>query len=403
MSKQLTLNNIVIESRESDNFINATQLCKAGGKRFKNWTCLDQTNLLMEELKNRLKCEGKILPSHEIKVIDVKRGNSKNFSQGSWIHPDLAVQLAQWISPAFSIQVSRWIRELFITGTVSIDSQKTDEELKNLQDQLHQRDTQIKKLETRQLKLESFVKNIQMLEKNQIFYLATTKNHASQSRFEYGGVKASKDLRGRLATYNTGRAEGDLYYYCNIFNCNNYKVIEDRIGSILYQFKDKMNSSKEMLHLRYNLLAEITDFICNNYDREVEYINKRCQHFLNNTIEGDDIIPPEIDLRDRMEISIKKNGKSTNNKKIDITGWDDQKIDQTITNIINLCAVEKKKTHYDFITQKNLVALELTWGLITPYLDTYYGITKTDWRARFKDLLNKESPKKLRIKGIKWI
>ncbi len=26
----------------------------------------------------------------------------------SWIHPDLAVQLAQWISPTFALQVSRW-------------------------------------------------------------------------------------------------------------------------------------------------------------------------------------------------------------------------------------------------------------------------------------------------------
>jgi hypothetical protein len=30
-----------------------------------------------------------------------------------WIHPDLAIQLAQWISPIFALQVSKWIRELF--------------------------------------------------------------------------------------------------------------------------------------------------------------------------------------------------------------------------------------------------------------------------------------------------
>jgi hypothetical protein len=38
-------------------------------------------------------------------VIDIKNGGNHS---GSWIHPDLAVQLAQWISPKFALQVSRW-------------------------------------------------------------------------------------------------------------------------------------------------------------------------------------------------------------------------------------------------------------------------------------------------------
>jgi hypothetical protein len=110
----LALNNIVIESRKSDNFINATQLCKAGGKKFNDWYRLDSTKELKEELKRRFNAG---IPAFKKSLVDIKKGR---YNSGSWIHPDLAVQLAQWISPSFAIQVSRWIRELFITGSVKI-------------------------------------------------------------------------------------------------------------------------------------------------------------------------------------------------------------------------------------------------------------------------------------------
>lgn len=48
----LKLNNVVIESRSSDNFIDATQLCKAGGKKFNNWFQLDTTKRLITLLEN---------------------------------------------------------------------------------------------------------------------------------------------------------------------------------------------------------------------------------------------------------------------------------------------------------------------------------------------------------------
>ena len=259
---------------------------------------------------------------------------------------------------------------------------------------------QIAKLESKQLKLESFVRNIKKLDKTQLFYIGTTPNYAHQNRFEYGGVKDPKDLKSRLATYNTGHAEGDLFYYTKIFKCNNYKLIEERLGSVLMQFKDKPDSRKEMIHLRYNLLIEVVEFICDNYDREIEYINTRCQQFLSETIEQDSIVPDSIDLNDYMEITVNKNG-IMKQKRIDITDWSDERINQTIEDIINLCANEKKKVQYDFSTQKNSLALELTWSLITPYFDAYNGLTRSAWRNRFKHWLTAENPKQLRIKGIK--
>jgi hypothetical protein len=98
MTHQLTLNNNIIETRDGDNYVNATQLCKAGGKKFNDWYRLEATKELIRELE---KMTG-------LKVADVKQGR---YHSGSWIHPDLAVPLAQWISPTFALQVSQWVRE----------------------------------------------------------------------------------------------------------------------------------------------------------------------------------------------------------------------------------------------------------------------------------------------------
>ena len=106
------LNGIVILCRE-DGYIDATRLCKAGGKQFKHWNCLEST----KELVNALILKVGITT---VKLIDSKKGKYG----GSWVHPDLAIQLAQWISPMFSLQVSSWVRELAMSGSVVLRYEK---------------------------------------------------------------------------------------------------------------------------------------------------------------------------------------------------------------------------------------------------------------------------------------
>ena len=64
-------------------------------------------------------------------LIDIKKGNSSKFEQGSWIHPDLGIHLAQWISPSFALQVSRWTRELMLFSKVELGQEKSNKELEN--------------------------------------------------------------------------------------------------------------------------------------------------------------------------------------------------------------------------------------------------------------------------------
>ena len=105
-----------------DGMINATELCKAGGKKFNHYHNLKQTQEFIKELE-----KSENIP--ESKLIIVKHGgisesvnlNSLNPKiQGTWIHRKVAYNLAQWISPYFAVQVSKILDELFTKGEVKL-------------------------------------------------------------------------------------------------------------------------------------------------------------------------------------------------------------------------------------------------------------------------------------------
>ena len=176
----LELNGIVMLCRE-DGYIDATKLCQAGGKKFNDWYRLEQTNDLIQALNLKTGIDA-------IKLIDSKKGRYG----GSWIHPDLAVQLAQWISPMFSLQVSSWVREIALTGGVMLMHEKTSDELIELQ-------KNYRKLESNHNKL---------LEKRQyhkfklgsVFYIISD-NESNRVKFKPGfkGV----DINVRLAQHRS--------------------------------------------------------------------------------------------------------------------------------------------------------------------------------------------------------
>lgn len=103
---ELKLNDITIKIRESDNFINATQICNAGGKKFKNW----YHNLATKEIIKALEVYLTSIGQFNKPLIDIIL-TGLNKGRGSYIHPYLITHLAQWVSPSFSLHVSIWIHE----------------------------------------------------------------------------------------------------------------------------------------------------------------------------------------------------------------------------------------------------------------------------------------------------
>jgi hypothetical protein len=106
-----------------DGYIYATGLCKVAGKKMYDWSRLKETR----NLKSTLEKSETGIPAAQL--IEVYRGNSSKYSQGTWIHPDLGLNLAQWCSTNFSAQVSKWLRELIYTGKVELGNEKSNEEI----------------------------------------------------------------------------------------------------------------------------------------------------------------------------------------------------------------------------------------------------------------------------------
>ena len=101
-----------VHQRETDGYINATQLCKAAEKLFANYRRNDSTEEFLQELSS-------VMRIRITELVQVTQGGLPN-AQGTWVHPDVAINLAQWLSPRFAVQVSKWVRELLTKGQVSI-------------------------------------------------------------------------------------------------------------------------------------------------------------------------------------------------------------------------------------------------------------------------------------------
>lgn len=116
-----------------DGYIHATALCKASKKRVNHWLSLSETKKLVKKVEEKLRNNEATIPAsqNEKQLIEVYKGNTSKYSQGTWIHPDLGINLAQWCCPSFSLQVSQWIRELIFTDKVEIGKEKNDEEISN--------------------------------------------------------------------------------------------------------------------------------------------------------------------------------------------------------------------------------------------------------------------------------
>jgi len=108
--------NIAVSFRE-DGYLNATQIAAHFGKLPKDYLKTEQTQQYISALAESLSERTKIL-TDENQLVIVKKGNSKNFTQGTWLHPKLAIHFARWLDPKFAVWCDEQI-EAFLSGKVS--------------------------------------------------------------------------------------------------------------------------------------------------------------------------------------------------------------------------------------------------------------------------------------------
>jgi len=245
----ITINSITITSRHLDHYVNATELCQAGGKKFNHWYSLDTTKELIKVLESDTGIPASLL-------VEAKRGQTSKFKQGSWIHPDLAIQLAQWISPSFALQVSRWVKSLFNEGTVIIDLHL----LKQQQEELKAKDQRIKQLENVCLTKR---KRVEYPEQN-VIYLLTTEDHLKRHTYIIG---KAKNLTNRLSTYNK-TCDHTVVHYRSCKNEEDMTTVESLVISRLRDFKEQANRDRFVLPETKDI-----SFFIKTIDQCVEFLN----------------------------------------------------------------------------------------------------------------------------------
>ena len=102
-------------------FINATDMCKAAGKLWANYW----QNESAQEF-------GRVLESDvgiPISQLVYSNRSGPYHERGTWIHEDIAIQLAQWCSPEYALWVSRQIKQLHRSGSVKKHPEHQEAEL----------------------------------------------------------------------------------------------------------------------------------------------------------------------------------------------------------------------------------------------------------------------------------
>lgn len=103
------IENVVVNQRVVDGYINATAMCQAVGKQLGHYLENKTTKEFLKELSSDIG-----IPISEL-VIVIKGGVSD--AQGTWVHPEVAINLGQWCSPKFAVAVAKWVRE-WITNKI---------------------------------------------------------------------------------------------------------------------------------------------------------------------------------------------------------------------------------------------------------------------------------------------
>lgn len=117
---QLLLHENMITMREEDGYINATELCKAGNRLFSTFYRRNKTKEFLKVLSNEVqKCTSSLI------IFQTGKANE----QATWVHPQVAINIAQWINPEFDVKVSKWIYELSLFGNVVLGKERTYAEL----------------------------------------------------------------------------------------------------------------------------------------------------------------------------------------------------------------------------------------------------------------------------------
>ena len=235
-----------IEHREEDGYINVTNLCKAGNKKFYGWHRLDKTKAFL-----RLLSESAQICADSL----IKYNTAYGSERSTWVHPQVAINIAQWISPAFDLKVSGWVYEIMMTGKVDITNTTS---YKKLQEENKNHKLRIQYLTKKYVKSQP---RTQYKERN-VVYILTTERMKKDRVYILG---KANNLTHRLSTYNKSD-EHEVVYYQSCGDEENMSCVETMVFQYLKEYREQANRErfnlpeKEHIELFKNIINKSVEF-----------------------------------------------------------------------------------------------------------------------------------------------
>lgn len=101
---------LITEMRVSDGYVNATKMCQSAKKDCGNYLRNQGTIIFIDEFSRSTGIPGDLL------VQTTMTGPNEN--RGTWVHPDVAIDLARHCSPAFHVKVIEIVRR-YASGQIT--------------------------------------------------------------------------------------------------------------------------------------------------------------------------------------------------------------------------------------------------------------------------------------------
>jgi hypothetical protein len=216
-----------IEHRTEDSYINVTNLCKAGKKKFNDWNRMENTISFLSVLSSSTG-----IPTNEL----IKYVTGSNKIKVTWVHPQVTINIAQWISPILDVKVSAWVYEVMMTGKVDISNTNT---YRQLQQENKTKDLKILVLTNKYIKSQPR----KQYKEEYVVYILTTKLLKTERRYVLG---KAKNLTNRLSTYNK-TDEHQVVYYQECKDKAHMSLVEQLVFLKLNMYREQANRERFVL------------------------------------------------------------------------------------------------------------------------------------------------------------
>ena len=229
---------IYIESNK-ECYINIENLCKTNKKSLNEWNKLDDTKIFLKALSKDVN-----IPTHSLIISDQ--------THITWVHPYIAINIAQWISPETGVKISSWIHEIMLYNS----------KLKNYKQLCLENTEQKLKIECLTKKYVKLQSRVKYTDKN-VIYILTTPSHKKEGKYILG--KAT-NLTNRLSVYNK-TDDYEVVYYQSCLDEETMALAEKCVFLKLKNYRQQANRerfilpSDQTIDVFINIIKDTIEFL----------------------------------------------------------------------------------------------------------------------------------------------